>query len=193
MSLESALERYPKDIKLKDGSKCTLRVLEPGDTKALNEFFIAMAHEDLLFLKHRMTDPAVVRKWCEHIDHGEDFVLLAVRDNQILGEITLHQQLGGWKRHIGDVTVHVHPSFRGKHLARTLIAEIIEIGRECGLERLETEFIGKQKGAMKMFGLFGFSELMRLNDYVKDMQATKHDYVLMGMRIVTDEEYAGMG
>jgi len=28
---------------------------------------------------------------------------------------------------------------------------------------------------------------------VKDMQAISHDYVLMGLDLKTDEEYAGMG
>ena len=30
-------------------------------------------------------------------------------------------------------------------------------------------------------------------DYVKDMEAITHDYVLMGLDLKTDEEYAGMG
>jgi hypothetical protein len=34
---------------------------------------------------------------------------------------------------------------------------------------------------------------MRLPDYVKDMQAISHDYILMGLDLKTDEEYAGMG
>ena len=41
--------------------------------------------------------------------------------------------------------------------------------------------------------LLGFTHLMRLEDYVQDMQAIQHDYVLMGMDLKTDEEYAGMG
>jgi hypothetical protein len=43
-----------------------------------------------------------------------------------------------------------------------------------------------------MFELLGFSKLLRLEDYVKDMQAITHDYVLMGLHLKTDEEYAGM-
>jgi hypothetical protein len=39
----------------------------------------------------------------------------------------------------------------------------------------------------------GFSNLVRLEDYVKDMQAITHDYILMGLDLKTDEEYAGMG
>jgi hypothetical protein len=43
---------------------------------------------------------------------------------------------------------------------------------------------------MKMFAMFGFNELVRLEDYVKDMTAITHDYVLMGLDLRTDEEYA---
>jgi len=41
-----------------------------------------------------------------------------------------------------------------------------------------------------MFAMLGFSQLLRLEDYVKDMQAITHDYILMGLELKTDEEYA---
>jgi hypothetical protein len=34
---------------------------------------------------------------------------------------------------------------------------------------------------------------MKLEDYVLDMKAVTHDYVLMGMDLRVDEEYAGVG
>ena len=61
------------------------------------------------------------------------------------------------------------------------------------MEKLEAEFIGEQAAAIKMFAMLGFSNLLRLDDYVKDMQAIAHDYVLMGLEMKTDEEYAGVG
>ena len=106
---------------------------------------------------------------------------------------TLHQQLGGWKRHIGRISVLVHPDFRGRGLARRLIAEIMDIARGAGLEKLEAEFIAKQDAAVRMFAMIGFRQLLRLDDYVKDMQAITHDYILMGLDLKTDEEYAGVG
>jgi len=57
---------------------------------------------------------------------------------------------------------------------------------------VEAEFIGEQEAAIKMFALLGFSNLLRFEDYVKDMQSIKHDYVMMGLNLKTDEEYAGM-
>jgi ribosomal protein S18 acetylase RimI-like enzyme len=110
-----------------------------------------------------------------------------------VGVATLHQQLGGWKRHVGRVSVLVHPQFRGRGLARALIGEIIDIARQVGLEKVEAEFIGEQVAGIKMFALLGFSQLLRLENYVKDMQANNHDYILMGLDLVTDEEYAGAG
>ena len=44
-----------------------------------------------------------------------------------------------------------------------------------------------------MFALLGFSQLLRLDNYVKDMRAMTHDYILMGLGLKTDEEYAGVG
>ena len=58
---------------------------------------------------------------------------------------------------------------------------------------MEAEFIGDQERAIKVFSQLGFRTLLRLDDYVKDMQAQSHDYVLMGVDLTTDEEYAGMG
>jgi RimJ/RimL family protein N-acetyltransferase len=192
MSLEMALEEYPKDVELK-GFACKLRPLEAGDELAFHEFFLAVPHQERMFIKHRVTEPEVIRDWCRNIDLGRNLPLLACRDGQIIGDATLHQQLGGWKRHIGRVSVLIHPNFRGRGLAKAMVTEIIDLARQLGLEKLEAEFIGEQEAAMKVFALLGFTTLARLPGYVKDMQAVTHDYVLMGLDLKTDEEYAGMG
>ncbi len=193
MSLELELQKYPKEIKLKDGSQVTLRPLRKEDERNFHQFFLAVPERERMFIKHRVTDPAVIREWCQDIDLGRNLPLLALMAGKIVGDTTLHQQLGGWKRHIGRVSVLVHPHYRGRGLARTLVHEIVEIARNIGLEKVEAEFIGGQETAIKMFALLGFSNLLRLENYVKDMQAVTHDYILMGLDLTTDEEYAGVG
>jgi GNAT superfamily N-acetyltransferase len=193
MSVEIELQKYPREIALKDGSKCTLRPLRKEDEKAFYEFFQAVPEKERMFIKHRVADPQVIRDWCRNIDLGRNLPLLAVMDGRIVGDATLHQQLGGWKRHIGRVSVLVLPQYRGRGLARALVSEIADIARRVGLERVEAEFIGEQEAAIRMFALLGFSNLVLLKDYVKDMQAISHDYVLMGLELRTDEEYAGVG
>jgi GNAT superfamily N-acetyltransferase len=193
MSLEFELQKYPKDIKLKDASKCRLRPLKKDDEKGFHEFFLSVPERERMFIKHRVMDPEVIRGWCQNIDLGRNLPLLAIMDGKIVGAATLHQQLGGWKRHIGRVSVLVLPQYRGRGLARALVNEIVEIARALSLEKVEAEFIGGQEAAIKMFALLGFSNLVRLENYVKDMQAVAHDYILMGLDLKTDEEYAGVG
>jgi len=193
MSLELELQRFPKEIKLKDGAKVTVRPLKKTDEKNFHELFLGIPEPERMFIKHRVTDVAVIRDWCRNIDLGRNLPLLAVAGGKIIGVATLHQQLGGWRRHIGRVSVLVQPQARGRGLARALVSEILTIARGVGLEKVEAEFIGEQEAAIKMFAMLGFTNLLRLDDYVKDMQAVSHDYVLMALNLKVDEEYAGVG
>ena len=192
-SIELELQKFPKTVGLKDGAKAALRPLRSDDEQEFHRLFLGIPEPERMFIKHRVQDIAVIREWCRNIDYGRNLPLVALLGGKITGVATLHQQLGGWRRHIGRVSVLVHPDFRGRGLARALIGEIIETARHVGLEKVEAEFIGEQEAAMKMFALLGFSQLLRLEDYVKDMQAIKHDYILMCLDLLTDEEYAGVG
>jgi ribosomal protein S18 acetylase RimI-like enzyme len=189
-SIELELQKLPKTVALKDGTKAVLRPLRRDDEKELHQLFLEMPEAERMFIKHRVQDLQVIRDWCRNIDYGRNLPLLGLLAGKITGVATLHQQLGGWKRHIGRVSVLVHPQFRGRGLARTLVNEIVDLARRAGLEKVEAEFIGEQEAAIKMFALLGFSHLVRLEDYVKDMQAIAHDYILMGLVLKTDEEYA---
>lgn len=193
MSLEFELQRFPREITLKDGFRCALRPLKRDDESTFHQFFLAVPERERMFIKHRVTEPEVIRDWCQNIDLGRNFPLLAITDGKIIAAATLHQQLGGWKRHIGRVSVLVHPDYRGRGLAKSMVSEIVNTARNLGLDKVEAEFIGDQEAAVKMFALLGFSNLVRLENYVKDMQAISHDYILMGLDLKTAEEYAGMG
>lgn len=191
--VDDYLERYPKTVTLKADFRATLRPLVASDEKAFHEFFRDVPEQERLLFKHRVTDLQVIRDWCQRIDYGKILPLLAIADDKIVADASLHQQLGGWKRHIGRISVVVHPDYRGRGLARTLVQELIDIARDVSLEKLEAEFLGDQQAARLAFAELGFSDLLVLPEYVKDMQAIAHDYVLMGRHIITDEEYAGMG
>lgn len=193
MSVELQIQKFPKKVTLKDGMKITLRPLKKEDEKAFHDFFAAIPERERIFIKHRVQDPEVIRSWCQNIDYGRNLPLLAMADGKIIGDASLHQQLGGWKRHVGRVSVLVHPKYRGHGLGRLLVEEIVDVARNLGLERAEAEFLGEQEAGMKVFAIVGFSQLLKLEDHVKDMQAINHDYVLMSLKLKTDEEYASAG
>jgi len=192
-SIELELQKFPKTVKLKDGAKAALRPLRRDDEKEFHQLFLGIPEQERMFIKHRVQDIAVIRDWCQSIDYGRNLPLVGLLGGKITGVATLHQQLGGWRRHIGRVSVLVHPQLRGRGLARMLVSEILDIARRAGLEKVEAEFIGEQAAGIKMFALLDFRELLRLEDYVKDMQAISHDYILMGLELKTYEEYTNAG
>lgn len=193
MLIEEVIERYPKNVKLKDGTSIVLRPLKQTDEKAFHEFFVGVPDQERILFKHRVTEPSVIREWCQRIEYSKILPVVALAGEKIVADASLHQTLGGWKRHIGRISVVVHPTIRGKGLAGILVNELIDIAGDLGLEKLEAEFLGEQKAARRVFEERGFNQFLYLQEYVKDMQALSHDYVLMGRDLLTDEEYAGMG
>ena len=192
-SIELELQQFPKHVRLKENKRAILRPLEKTDEKDFHNFFLDIPEQERMFIKHRVTDIEVIHAWCNNIDYGRNLPIVALVGGRIVGVATLHQQLGGWKRHIGRISVLVHPEFRGRGIGKTLVELTIDIARQAGLEKVEAEFIGEQETAIRMFAMLGFSHLLELEEYVKDMQAVAHDYILMGMELKTDEEYAGVG
>jgi GNAT superfamily N-acetyltransferase len=193
MSLEYALEKFPLPVKLKNGTPCIIRPLTRRDEAKLQKFFQAVPEVERLFIKKRPTERRTVREWCRKVDFEKNLVLLMLDGSQVAGEVTLHQRQGGWKRHIGVVTVLTHPSYRGVDAAKILVNEIIEVARHLGLKKLEAELNGERKVAIRAMEQLGFSQLFRLTDYVLDMESKAHDYVVMTMNLRVDEEYAGVG
>ena len=135
-SIELELQKFPKHIKLKNGKKATLRPLKAEDEKEFHQLFLDIPERERMFIKHRVQDIKVIRDWYRNIDVGRNLPLLGVLDGRIVGVATLHQRLGGWKRHIGRVSVLVHPDFRGLGLATTLVNETLDIARRASLERV---------------------------------------------------------
>ena len=78
MSLDLELQKFPKKTVLKEGFQCTLRPLRKDDEKKFHEFFLDVPESERMFIKHRVTEPSVIRDWCQNIDLGRNFPLLAI-------------------------------------------------------------------------------------------------------------------
>lgn len=193
MLLTDLLDKYPLETKLRDGTPVVVRPVARRDDVKLQKFFLAVPEEERLFIKQPITDETLFRQWCRQPDFERNLPLLMFHKNKVIGEATLHQRSGGWKRHIGLITLLTHPEYRGRDVSKVLVMELIRVARHCGLRRLEAEINGERKIAHAVLSQLGFNELMRLEDYVMDMKAVPHDYVLMGRSLKQEEEYAGIG
>ena len=182
--IEVSLETYPTKLRLECGLECGLecevRPLVPSDEAAFYKFYLGVPEEERLFIKHRATDRAVFHEWCREVDYESNLPLLVFADGEVIADGTLHQRSGGWKRHLGLVSILVRPGATERGLVRLLAKEMVNIGRHAGLTHLEAEFLGEQTRAIRAFEEAGFEELARIHKYVRDTKNRPHDYVLMG-------------
>ncbi len=178
--LHTLLEsRYPKQVTVKDGSVYTLRPLLPTDRERLWEFFRAIPEEDRMFLKHDVSREETIIQWCTHIDYEKVLPILALADDRVAADATLHQDRDGWQSHIGTVRIVVHPDHRGKGLAKALIREIMEVAAFTGLDHLEAECLADQERMQRLFESLGFCELFRLPNRVRDRKMQYHDLLIL--------------
>lgn len=193
MLLEDTLDKYPIEVKLRDGTQVVVRPLNRRDDVRLQKFFLSVPEEERLFVKQPITNRTLFRHWCRQPDFERNLPLLMLHGKKVIGEATLHQRGGGWKRHIGLITLLTHPQYRGRDVSKVLVSELMDIARQCGLRRLEVELNGERKIALRVLAQLGFTELVYLRDYVLDMKAVTHDYIIMGVNLRVNEEYAGLG
>lgn len=192
MPLEQALERYPKQARLRDRTEVKVRPIRRTDVAALHRFFGEVPEPERLFIRQSIVGRDLFEKWCKGIDLERDFTLLMFDKRKVIGWINMHIPQGGWMRHIGHVTLLTHPNYHRRDVSLILLREIIAAGRDLGVWKLEAELNGERKTAIRSLEYLGFEQLFRLENYVIDMTRQTHDYVVMGRDIKTDEEYAGM-
>lgn len=191
--IDDALERYPLMQVLDDGTACTIRPLMAEDEGAFVVFLNAAPEIERLFIKQRIGTGRFRKQWCRDLDYDKAVTLIAIAHERIIGMITLQQREGGWKRHIGRVHSLTHTEYRDVGVSGMLIHEMIEVALHGGLTRLEAEFNGERGSAIHCFEREGFSELLRMKNYLRSMSGTTHDWVLLGMEIRTRAEFAGAG
>ena len=188
-----SLKQYPIRSVLRDGSPCSIRPLEKSDEATFRNFHQVIPEREQLYVRSQIRDGILFRKWLAD-DGCENYLpLLAFIDDRMVALGVLRQRPGGWKRHIGKVSFLTHPEFHGLGLIDLLLDEIVESARERGLLRLESEVNGERQTAIKSMAMAGFRELVRIPDYVHDMQAEPHPYVLMGMELIASFENLGAG
>jgi len=128
-----------KTAKLKDGTVVTLRPMAASDEDALFRFFHALPDDLLIFIRHNVKDRRVIQEWVQRLNYKRVLPLLALVGDDIVADVTLHRVPHGWKRHIGRVSVLVHPQYRGRGLAKTLVTQILEGATRTRLSLAHTD------------------------------------------------------
>ena len=176
---EILIKTYPKNISLDDGTAVTLRPLLKTDEAALLEYFGSLPPEDRLCLKEDVTDPKVIDNWIYELDYDNVLPLIALHNGNIVGDATLHFNPIGWTKHQGEVRLTTSIQYRVRGLGTILVQNLIDIATSLGLEQISIEIPPVLDKAFYLFEKMGFKEMAHLKGFVRDLQGTESDLVLM--------------
>jgi L-amino acid N-acyltransferase YncA len=173
------LSRYPKNVRLKDGAEVEIRPLTEDDFDHLLAFFEGLPDEDVLFLRHDVRDPEVVRKWTEDLDLSRVIPIVALFGDDLVGTGTLHTTSHDWTKHVGHIRLVTARSHRHKGLGGLLTSELVDLATELNLEKLQAYVIEDNIGAIKMFTALGFRKEAVLKGMVKDRSWKSRDLAIL--------------
>lgn len=173
------LRNFPKRVILRDDTAITLRPMVREDKDALLAFFRRLPPQDRQFLKDDVTRSEIIEGWVRGLDYDRVLPILAEHEGQIVGDATLHRQVYGWMRHVGEIRVVTDAYFRRRGLASAMAREIFYLALQFGLDKMVAEMVADQVAAIKVFEKLGFQQEARLANHVVDLQGRKHDLVIM--------------
>jgi GNAT superfamily N-acetyltransferase len=173
------LDRYPALLTLEDGTSVLIRPLEGSDETALLDFFRGIPEEERYWLREDVCHPAVIHQWITGLNYDRVLPLIAERDGVIIADGTLHRRGFGARHHLGELRLVVAPAYRSRGLGYAILAELMEIAQELGLDRLEAEIVtGAQTAAVEAIEQMGFEQAARLSNHLLGHDGARHDLVL---------------
>jgi len=168
-----------KTEKMKDGTEVTIRPLAPQDIDRLMEFYGALPEEDRKYLKFDVTDRKVVAKRLRRVETGDDIRVVAVHGGLIVASGALELSGEAWSKHQGEVRVIVARPFQKRGLGTIMIRELYFIAVQNRIQTIVARMMRPQVGAQKIFRRLGFHEESLMPDFVKDIQGSAQDLIVM--------------
>ncbi|MFA6148220.1 MAG: GNAT family N-acetyltransferase [bacterium] len=173
------LDRYPKEIMLRDDSRVVLRPMIPEDADGLWNFLQQLSEIDKSHFHEDVDRPEVVEGWAKSLDYEKALPILAVRGDRIVGTVTLYRNRTGWKQRIGIVRILISLDHRHLGLGTAMIREIRHLGEKVALNYLMAEVIEEQQAAVRALERMGFEKMVVYRKFVNDRKGHLHDLVVL--------------
>ncbi len=180
---QTTVETFRKLITLEDGARLLLRPLVADDERGLIALYSLAEPDDLRSLRDDVTDPEVIRGWIEDLDYRRVLPLVAVANERVVGNATLHRRAGSYQ-HIGEVRIYLAKDFRGRGLGTEMLKTLIDLARREGLHWLQAEVFASQPKVIRAFEALGFEQRCVLEDYFMLPDGQTEDVVILMLRLL---------
>jgi L-amino acid N-acyltransferase YncA len=176
-------ETFRRITTLKDGARVLLRPMVADDVEGLFQMYSQASPEDMLSLRDDVFDRAVVQAWADNLDYSRVLPILAVINNKIMGNATLHRKQGPY-RHIGEIRIFLAKDLRGRGLGTEILKTLIDLARKEGLHQLWAEVFTSTPKVIRAFGSLGFEHGCVLEDHFMLPNNQTEDITLLVMRLL---------
>jgi RimJ/RimL family protein N-acetyltransferase len=177
------LANYRKMKTLPDGSRLLLRPLSKEDEEALVDLFARASEEDLKYFRDDAADPAVVESWVDNLDLKRVYPLVAIVDDKIVGDATLHFR-ERYHRHLAWVRIFLDRAYRRRGIGTLMLRSLIEIARTVGLQQLYIEVVSTQHNVIKALLDQGFQHEVTLHDYFMTSSGETLDMAVLALKLI---------
>lgn len=151
-------------ITLPDGARVLLRPLSPEDRQSLIDLYGPISPEDLRYMRHDVTDSSLVGKWVDDLDYDKVLSLVAIVNERVVGNATLHFNEGP-ARHRAEVRIYLAKEIRRRGVGSRMLQALIDLAKRRNIYLIEARIINEQATVIRAFQNLGFMRKCILDDY----------------------------
>ena len=182
------LDRYPKQVALRDGARLSFRPMVREDADRLWDFLHRIPPEDKMYFREDVDSRDVVVRWAETLDYDAVLPILALDGDRVVGDATLHRDRRGWKQRVGTVRIQIASDFRHRGLGTAMLREMRHLGEKGALRHIVAEVIEEQRAAVRAFEKLGFERAAVYRNFVNDQKGRLHNLVVLLYSMPRSEE-----
>jgi RimJ/RimL family protein N-acetyltransferase len=181
--MQEVLAGYRNVATMADGLRVLFRPLVLEDRDMLVQLFAHTTPEDMRFLQDDVTDKKLVASWAEKLDYRRVFPLVAVVNDRIIGDATLHFGKGP-KRHLAWIRIYLAREFRRRGVGTQMLKCLIDVARRTGVEQLIAEIVTAQSQVIHAFEELGFKREFTFRDQFMTREGEAYDLAVLILRLV---------
>lgn len=182
-SMFDRLAIYRNLVTLRDGTRVLLRLLDSSDRGRLHAMFAVVSDDDLTSMRDNVRDPAVIQRWVEELNYSRVIPLIAVVNDDIVGDATLHLGRGPY-RHRAEVRIFLSKTYRQRGLGTVMLKSLIDIAKKLNLHLLTVEVAADSTPTIRAFRGMGFQMQTILPDFMMMPDGEARDVALLILPLV---------
>ncbi len=182
------IKNFRDFVTLTNYKKVIIRPTIPSDKDLVYDMFQRADDEDMIFLKDKVKNRETVERWYEKLDFTKVLPIVALYDNRVVGNATLHFMTKS-KRHMAEIRIFLDKEFRGVGLGSYMVKSLIKIAKELNLKFVIAEVISEHYRLVKSFRKLGFSRKCDLEDYFITESGKMYDVTIMMYDLQAKSDY----